>query len=195
MSGSGVPARESGGIMKREEALAAVRENCGNRNLIKHMLATEAVMVGLAERLGEDVEAWGMAGLLHDLDYEETADDPERHGLVSADMLQKMGICEEIIHAVKAHNEHAPLASAMDRALYASDPVTGLIVASALMHPSKKLAELDVEFVMRRFGEKRFAAGANREQIASSSELGLSLEEFMDVALRSMQRISDDLGL
>jgi predicted hydrolase (HD superfamily) len=83
----------------------------------------------------------------------------------------------------------------MDRALYASDPVTGLIVASALMHPDKNLAGLDVDFVMRRFGEKRFAAGANREQIASSSELGLTLEEFVGVALTSMQKISDDLGL
>ena len=181
--------------MTREEAIRAVKENCGNRNLVKHMLATEAVMVGLADRLGEDRELWGLAGLLHDLDYEETAEDPDRHGLVSADMLGEMGICEEIIHAVKAHNEHVTRDSTMDKALYASDPVTGLIVAAALMHPDKTLAGLDVEFVMRRFGEKRFAAGASREQIAACSELGLTLEEFLDVAIRSMQGISGDLGL
>jgi putative nucleotidyltransferase with HDIG domain len=181
--------------MRREEALAAIMARCGNRNLIKHMLATEAVMSGLAEKLGEDIDTWAMAGLVHDLDYEETVDDPERHGLVSAEILEQMGVCEEIVHAVKAHNEQAPLDSAMDRALYASDPVTGLIVASALMHPSKKLAGLDVDFVMRRFGEKRFAAGADRDQIASSGELGLSLEEFLGIALASMQKISDDLGL
>lgn len=181
--------------MNREEALAAVKQSCGNRNLVKHMLATEAVMRGLARRLGEDVETWSMAGLVHDLDYEETVDDPDRHGLVSAEMLEKMGLCEEIVHAVKAHNDKAPLGSAMDRALYASDPVTGLIVAAALMHPTKSLAGLDVDFIMRRFGEKRFAAGADREQIASSEELGLSLEEFLGIALKSMQEISDDLGL
>jgi uncharacterized protein len=181
--------------MNREEALAAVKNRCGNRNLIKHMLATEAVMTGLAEKLGEDVETWALAGLLHDLDYEQTVDDPDRHGLVSADLLADMGVSDEIIHAVKAHNEHAPLDTSMDRALYASDPVTGLIVAAALMHPSKKLEGLDVEFVVRRFGEKRFAAGANREQIASSSELGLSLEEFIGIALSSMRKISDELGL
>lgn len=181
--------------MTRDEAVAAVRENCGNKNLIKHMLATEAVMVGLAGRLGEDAESWALAGLLHDLDYEQTADDPDRHGLVSADMLQELGICEEIIHAVKAHNEHVTRDSKMDRALYSSDPITGLIVASALMHPDRKLAGLDVDFVMHRFKEKRFAAGASREQIAACTELGMTLEEFIGVALESMQGISDELGL
>ena len=181
--------------MTREEALAVVKENCGNKNLIKHMLATEAVMVGLAGKLGEDARSWALAGLLHDLDYEETVLDPDRHGLVSAEKLAELGISEEIIHAVKAHNEHVTRDSAMDRALYASDPVTGLIVAAALMHPDKKLAGLDVDFVMRRFKERRFAAGASREQIAACSELGVSLEEFIGVALRSMQSISGELGL
>jgi putative nucleotidyltransferase with HDIG domain len=181
--------------MTREEALAVINENCGNRNLIKHMLATEAVMVGLAERLGEDAESWALAGLLHDLDYEETVLDPDRHGLVSAEKLAELGISEEIIHAVKAHNEHVTRDSTMDKALYASDPVTGLIVAAALMHPDKKLAGLDVDFIMRRFKERRFAAGASRDQMASCSELGLSLDEFIGVALASMQGISGELGL
>jgi len=181
--------------MTREEALAVINENCGNKNLIKHMLATEAVMVGLAGKLGEDARSWALAGLLHDLDYEETVLDPERHGLVSAEKLAELGISEEIIHAVKAHNEHVTRDSTMDKALYASDPVTGLIVAAALMHPDKKLAGLDVEFIMRRFKERRFAAGASREQMASCSELGLSLEEFIGVALASMQGVSGELGL
>jgi putative nucleotidyltransferase with HDIG domain len=181
--------------MTREEALAVIKENCGNKNLIKHMLATEAVMVGLAGKLGEDARSWALAGLLHDLDYEETVLDPERHGLVSAEKLAELGISEEIIHAVKAHNEHVTRDSAMDKALYASDPVTGLIVAAALMHPDRKLAGLDVDFIVRRFKERRFAAGASREQMASCSELGLSLEEFIGVALASMQGISAELGL
>ena len=181
--------------MTRDECISVVKQNCTNRNLFKHMLATEAVMADLAERLGEDVEEWSRAGLVHDLDYDETADEPERHGLVSAEKLEELGFSEELIHAVKAHNDHAPRESAMDRALYASDPVTGLIVAAALMHPSKKLAEVDVSFVMRRFGEKRFAAGADRDQIGTCSDLGLELEDFIGVALRAMQRVSDDLGL
>ena len=181
--------------MTREEALELVKRYCSNRNLLKHMLATEAVMAGLAERLGEDVDTWALAGLVHDLDYDETAEDPERHGLLSAERLEEAGCSDAIIHAVKAHNSKVPCECAMDRALYASDPVTGLIVAAALMHPSKKLGEVDVDFVMRRFGEKRFAAGADREQIGSCVELGLPLEEFVGVALRSMQGISDELGL
>jgi len=181
--------------MERDECLDLVLENCGNKNLIKHMLATEAVMAALARELGEDEKAWAVAGLVHDLDYDETADSPERHGLVSAEMLEERGYPEDIIHAVKAHNEHAPRESAIDRALYASDPVTGLIVAAALMHPTKSLAGLDTEFVLRRFGEKRFAAGASRDQIASCSELGLELERFIGIALGAMQGISEDLGL
>ena len=181
--------------MTRDECIQVVKENCKNRNLFKHMLATEAVMAGLAERLGEDRDEWATAGLVHDLDYDETADLPEKHGLVSAEMLEKMGFSDELVHAVKAHNAHVPRESAMDRALYASDPVTGLIVAAALMHPSKKLAEVDVDFIMRRFKEKRFAAGADRDQIGSCSELGLELEEFIGIALTSMQGISDELGL
>ena len=181
--------------MTRDEAIAVLKENCKNRNLMKHMLATEAVMAGLAERLGEDVGSWSMAGLVHDLDYDETASDPGRHGLVSAEKLAAMGFPQDIVHAVKAHNDHAPRESRMDRALYASEPVTGLVVAAALMHPTKKLAQVDVEFVMRRFGEKRFAAGANREQIKTVSDLGLSLEEFLGIAIESMKKVSDDLGL
>ena len=181
--------------MTREDALQLVQQHCSNRNLLKHMLATEAVMAGLAERLGEDGGEWALAGLVHDCDYDETADEPERHGLLSAERLEKAGCSDEIVHAVKAHNSHVPCDCAMDRALYASDPVTGLIVAAALMHPTKKLADVDVDFVMRRFGEKRFAAGANREQISSCESLGLSLEEFIGIALRSMQGISDELGL
>ncbi len=181
--------------MTRDECLELVKQNCGNKNLLKHMLATEAVMAALAGKLGEDESAWATAGLVHDLDYDETADSPERHGLVSAEMLCAEGFSDEIVHAVKAHNAHVPRKSTMDRALYASDPVTGLIVAAALMHPTKKLSGLDVDFVMRRFGERRFAAGADRDQIATSSELGLPLEEFIGIALSAMQGISDELGL
>jgi len=181
--------------MTRDECVSVLKENCGNKNLLKHMFATEAVMKGLAERLGEDAESWGMAGLMHDLDVEETADTPETHGLISAEKLEKMGFSDGIVHAVKAHNSHVPRESAMDRGLYAGDPVTGLIVAATLMHPEKKLALVDVPFVMRRYKEKRFAAGASREQMETVRELGIELEEFIGIALLAMQGISDELGL
>lgn len=180
--------------MTRDECLALVRQNCANQNLVKHMIASEAVMIGLAERLGADPDSWGRAGLVHDLDYDETAKTPERHGLVAADMLNALGFPEDVVHAVKAHNCHVPRESPMDKALYATDPVTGLVVAAVLMHPTKKLADVDVEFVMRRFKEKRFAAGANREQIQSCSDLGLSLEEFVGIAIGSMRKVAGELG-
>jgi len=180
--------------MKREEALLLVKEHIKTPNLLKHALAVEACMKELAKKFGEDVELWGLAGLLHDLDYEYTKDKPEEHGLVSAKMLEgKVG--PEIIEAIKAHADKSPRTTPLTKALYAIDPLTGLIVASALMHPQKNLKALDVQFVLNRFKEKGFARGANREQIKSCEELGLSLEEFVGLCLQGMKKISDQLGL
>ena len=181
--------------MERNEALEFVRSKVKNDRLIKHMLAVEAVMRSLAERLGEDVGVWGLAGLVHDLDYDETVKEPERHGKVGAAYLGEMGVADDITHAVESHAGHTSRDSTMDKALYAVDPLTGLIVAAALMHPSKSLGEVTTEFVMKRFKEKRFAAGADRDQIKTCAELGLELEEFLDIGLRAMQGVSADLGL
>jgi putative nucleotidyltransferase with HDIG domain len=181
--------------LERDEAIELVSSKVKNDRLIKHMLAVEAVMRVLAERLGEDVGRWGLAGLVHDLDYDETVKEPERHGRVGAQYLREMGVGEDITRAVESHAGHVSRESRMDKALYAVDPVTGLIVAAALMHPSKNLGEVTTEFVLNRFKEKRFAAGADRDQIRTCMDLGLGLEEFIDLALRAMQGISSDLGL
>jgi putative nucleotidyltransferase with HDIG domain len=166
-----------------------------NKNLFKHCLAVEACLRTLARRLGEDEEMWARAGLLHDVDYEETSADPARHGLVGAELLEKIGLNEQIVHAVKVHSGHLPPLSKLDWALFSTDPLTGLIVASALMHPDKTLSALDVDFLRRRFKEKRFAAGAKREQIAACKNLEMELDEFMKVCLEGMQGISEELGL
>ena len=112
-------------------------------------------------------------------------------------MLEEMGLSEDIVYSVKVHNEEhgLPRNSLMDKALYATDPLTGLIVAGALIKPEKKLAAIDVPFLINRFGEKSFARGANREQIKSCSDLGLSMEEFMGIGLEAMQTIPKDLGI
>ncbi len=184
-------------MMKREEALELVKENIKEENLVKHCLAVEAVMKRLAEYFDKDVKKWRLAGLLHDIDYEETADEPEKHSLVGAEMLEKMGLPEDIVYAVKVHNgiHGLPRKTLMDKALYACDPLTGLIVASALIHPEKNLAALDAQFVLNRYNENSFAKGANREVIASCSEMDLELEEFMKLALEGMKEIDDELGL
>jgi putative nucleotidyltransferase with HDIG domain len=183
--------------MNREEILQLVKKNVKNKNLLKHMLATEAVMKGLAEKLNQDIEKWGIAGLVHDIDYDKTYDDPYRHSIVGAEMLEELGFDEDIVYAVKVHNDAHGLErkSLIDKALYCSDPLTGLIVASALISPEKKLHAIDTQFVMNRFKEKSFAKGASREQIAACSDLGLELEEFINIGLDSMKKISKELGL
>jgi putative nucleotidyltransferase with HDIG domain len=183
--------------MTREEAFNLVKENLNNVNLVKHVLATEAVMRALAKKLGQDEEKWGLVGLIHDIDYEKTADSPEQHGLVGAQMLADAGMDVETVNAVKAHNEALGYerTTLLDNALYAADPVTGLIVAAALVKPSKKLADVDTEFVLKKFREKSFARGASREQIMGCVKLGISLEEFIGLAIEAMQGIADELAL
>ncbi len=181
--------------MERDEAKVLMERTIPNANLRKHMLACEACMRALAEHFSEDAEAWGLAGLLHDLDYDQTTQDFSQHGKKTVEMLRDWGLSEEILHAILAHPGQVEAVSRMDQALYAVDPTTGLLVAAALMHPSKKLSGVDMAFVMKRFKEKRFAAGANREQIQTCSRLGLELEEFMGICLRAMQGIAEKLAL
>jgi putative nucleotidyltransferase with HDIG domain len=184
-------------IMTRKEALNLLHKYLKNNNLFKHSLAVEAVMRDLAEHFGEDPDIWGLAGLLHDIDYDWTKDQPEKHSLEGAELLREKGLPEDVVYAVKVHNEKhgLPRKSLLDKALYATDPVTGLIVAGALIKKEKSLAAIDVPFLLNRFSEKSFARGARRETINSCSELGLSLDEFMDISLRAMQNISDKMGL
>lgn len=183
--------------MSRDEALALVEANISNRNLVKHCLAVEAIMRGLATRLKEDVSFWGLVGLLHDVDYDLTAKDPSQHTLVGSRMLAELGLRQDLVRAVLVHNEAhgVPRESTLDKALYCADALSGLVTAAALIRPDKNLAPVTVDFIVRRFGEKAFARGANREQIKSCSEIGLPLEEFVDIGLRSMQAIAGDLGL
>jgi putative nucleotidyltransferase with HDIG domain len=181
--------------MTRNDALSLVKEKVKNKNLRKHMLATEACMRALAERLGGDEEEWAMAGLLHDLDYDETANDFARHGYATCEYLQDKELSSDILSAIMAHTGHTPVNNQMGLALYAVDPLTGFLVAAALMHPTKKIANVDVAFAENRFKEKRFAAGANRDQIRRGEELGLSLQEFIEICLKAMQDIAPELGL
>ncbi|MGM0366316.1 MAG: HDIG domain-containing metalloprotein [Actinomycetota bacterium] len=188
--------------MDRIYAQKLVKKYLSNKNLIKHCLAVEAIMGALAEKLNSrgkkhDVWKWKIAGLVHDIDYDMTAEEPEKHSAVGARILEAEGFSPDIVYAVKAHNQlHGlSLGSDMDIALYASDPLSGLIVASALISPKKKLKSIDTRFVLNRFGEKAFARGADREQIRESSRLGLSCEEFISLGLESMQKIDEELGL
>jgi hypothetical protein len=183
-------------MMEHAAALALLRSKVKTQNLVKHCLACEAVLGALARRLGEEEEGWRLAGLLHDIDYDETVNSPDAHALVGAKLLEKAGLGSDVVHAVLSHADKAPRESKLDKALWVVDPLTGLIVAAALIRPEKKLACIDAQFVLNRMKEKGFARGASREQIrACETELGLSLEEFVDIGVKAMQQISGELGL
>ena len=180
------------------DQLEILKKNISNQNLVKHCLAVKAIMEELAGHFSEDKEKWGTAGLLHDIDYEKTKDDPSQHSLVGAQMLEELGFDKEICQAVKTHNEAHEIKpeTLMEKALFVSDPLTGLIVAATLVLPSRKIADLSVENILNRFGEKSFARGANREIIKKCEELlNLNLAEFIAIGLRAMQKIAGELGL
>jgi len=183
--------------MNRVDALAMVKNNVDNENLIKHMLATEAVMRALASKLGEDEEKWALAGLLHDVDYEATAKSPKTHGLIAGQMLKDAGLADDIVHAVMAHNSDngTVCENLFDKALYAADPVYGLITACTLVKPSRKVADVKLKSVKKKFKDKAFARSVNRAQIDSCTELGLERSEFLEITIAAMVNISDDLGL
>ncbi|MBL7197416.1 MAG: HDIG domain-containing protein [Candidatus Omnitrophica bacterium] len=181
--------------MKRDKCLKLLELKLKNKNLIKHSLAVEACMKRLAKEFGEDIETWGLVGLLHDLDYEDTKDDFSKHGFVTAEILEKEGVDSQIIEAIKAHPGHIERISKMAKALYSVDPLTGLIVAAALMHPEKCLKAVDTQFILNRFKEKSFSRGANREQIKTCERLGISLERFIAICLDAMKEINKELEL
>lgn len=181
--------------MTRDEALALMYSKVANDNLRKHILAVEAVMRGLARHFGGDEETWGIAGVLHDIDYEDTQNDPANHAKLGAELLRGKGVDEVIVGAVLAHADKAPRDTKINQCIYCADPVTGLVVAAALVRPDKKLAGVEVQNLLKRFKEKRFAAGADRERISACQDAGLTLEQFLDIALKSIQGISNELGL
>ncbi|HAF07507.1 MAG: HDIG domain-containing protein [bacterium] len=182
-------------MIKRDEALELVKKNVDNVNLIKHMLACESCMRGLAKHFNQNEEEWALAGLLHDLDYRETAKEPQKHGYITLEILKGCDVTEDILDAILAHPGHKERKKLIEKVLYSVDPLTGLIVAATLMHPEKKIEKIDLDFILRRFKEKRFAAGANREQIQMIEETGLKLEDFIQICLDSMKSIAGDLGL
>lgn len=188
-------------MIKREAAIALLRKYIKTENTIKHMLATEAIMKTLSQRLEPEKEdLWAMAGLLHDIDY-EVAEEKE-HCLQVAEILTKEGVdvSEGVLYAIQAHgfNLHPQFEpkSKMDWSLFISDSLTGLIVATALVRPDKKLSSVKVKSVMKKFKDKSFAKGTRREDIKMCEEkLGFPLKEFVEIGLKAMQGISDEIGL
>jgi len=182
--------------VNRKEALNSIQANVQDKNMVKHMLATEAIMRALAKKLGEDEEEWGLTGLLHDIDVELVEGDMSSHSKLGADIARELGASEAMAHAILCHNEvHGiPRETKLDKALFCADPLSGLITAAALVRPDK-LTGLTTKSMMKRFKEKRFAAGVNREQVAECQKIGLELEEFITLAIEAMKGIASELEL
>ncbi len=183
--------------MNRDEALAIVQEYIKNQNLINHMFAVEAAMRFYAEKLNEDVDTWGITGLLHDFDW-EIHPTLENHAIAGAPILRERGVPEEIVTAILSHAENSgvPRITPMQKALYANDEITGLVTAVALVRPSRSLYDLTSASVKKKWKDKAFAAGANREQISqSAADFGVDLWEHTDNVILAMRRIAPQLGL
>lgn len=182
--------------MNRLEAMEIVKQYVKSENLIRHMLAVEAAMRFYAEKFGEDVETWGITGLLHDFDW-EIHPTLEQHPQAGAPILRQHGVSEEIVRAILSHADHTgvPRQTRMEKALYACDEITGLITAVALVRPSRSLEDLEARSVKKKWKDRAFAAGANREEIArAAEEFGIELWEHVDNVIQAMRRIAPELG-
>jgi putative nucleotidyltransferase with HDIG domain len=182
--------------MNRSDALAIVREYVKNENLVRHMLAVEAAMRFYAEKFGEDAELWGATGILHDFDW-EIHPTLESHPQDGAPILRARGVPEVIVRAVLSHADHTgvPRQSRMEKALYACDEITGLITAVALVRPSRSLSDLEASSVKKKWKDKAFAAGANRDEIAQATEqFGVELWEHVGNVILAMRKIAPQLG-
>jgi putative nucleotidyltransferase with HDIG domain len=185
-------------MVDREQALELLRQHMAAENLRRHCRATEAIMRKLAQRLEKDEELWGITGLLHDLDLELTRDDQSRHGLVTTEMLAKAGFPAEALQAIRAHNGEVlgvVRQSDFDHALACAETITGLVVATAMVQPDKKVASVKPKSVKKRMKEKRFAENVNRDIIRECEHLGMPLEEFITMSVEAMREIAEELGL
>lgn len=184
--------------MNRDEAIKLIKEKLNDNNLVYHSISVGAIMKGVAKYFGEDENKWELCGVLHDIDYSETKDDPNKHSIVGAEYLKNLGFDDEFTNAVASHNERHKIGreSLLAKALYASDPLSGLIVATALVMPDRKINSVKLSSVMKKFKTKEFARGADREQIKTcESELNIPLEKFIEIALESMKEIGEEIGL
>lgn len=184
--------------MNRDQALEIVKKYVKNPNLIKHMLAVEAAMAAYAQKFGEDEQTWRVAGLLHDFDW-EIHPTLEKHPQEGAKILREHGANEDLITTILSHAPHTgvPRIKPIEKALFACDEITGLIVATTLVQPSKKLQDVKVESIKKKFMSKGFAAGVNRAEVEQGAqELGVDLwTEHVPLVLKAMQGIASELGL
>jgi putative nucleotidyltransferase with HDIG domain len=177
--------------MDRDRALKELQARLTNVRFIRHSLEVEAIMRELAAMLRDNIELWGLAGLLHDIDIERTKGDPSMHSIVGSEILENLDIDPEVVYAVKAHNDIHGIERKrkLDKALYCSDPMSCLIDACVRSLPSQKLSDVTADYVLSKFNDAGFAEEQKRDQIRTCCELGIPLEEFAEMALAAVKKI------
>jgi uncharacterized protein len=184
--------------MTRDDALELLSCHVRADNLKKHCMATEAIMRALAVRLDQDVELWGNIGLLHDLDFEYTKERPKTHGRKTLEMLTPYELPEEALNAVLRHNAEAlclERQTVLDHALTCAETITGLVVAAALVHPDRRITSLNASSVRKRMKSKDFARSVNRDHVTLCERINIPLMDFVELSIKAMASISEDLGL
>ena len=182
-------------MISRKEALELVSKEVKNKNLVNHMIAVSAIMKKMAEHVNEDPILWELVGMLHDIDYEKTSNDFSQHGLISADMVKDL-LPEEGLNAIRAHNEktgYTP-SSLLDISLYSADALSGMIVAGALVRPTR-LAGMKAKSIRKRMKDKSFARAVNRENIMRCEEIGFNLNQFISLGIEAMGTVAKEIGL
>lgn len=185
-------------MITRDEALDLLRQYIKNEKMIYHCLSSEAVLRALAKKLGRDEEKWALAGLLHDIDVEVTNADPKTHSLKARELLEDYDLDEDILDAISMHNEMATgkaRETEFQHALAAGETITGLIYATALVYPDRKIAMVKPKSIVKRMKQKAFAASVNRDIIMECEKIGVPLTEFAEISLEAMKDIGEEIGL
>lgn len=180
-------------MITRENAKMVLEKYLENDSLRKHCLAVGLIMESLAEKFGENKDKWFITGLLHDIDLDVIGDEMDLHGLKGVEILNNYDVDDEIKGAILAHADQKKVVTNLDKWLWASDPLSGLVNASTLMRPDKKISNMPLESLKKKFKSKKFAAGVNREQIKSCENFGLSLDEFLSLAIEAMSKRENEL--
>lgn len=181
----------------RDHYVNLLNQHIKNPKMIAHCLASEAVLRALAKRFGEDENVWGIAGLMHDIDVEFTEGDSKRHALEGAELLKAEGLPDDAVDAIRMHNE---MATGLDRstrfqhALAAGETITGLIFATALVYPDKKIGSVKTKSIVKRMKEKAFAASVNRDTIMECEKIDIPINEFAEISLEALKPIAEELG-
>jgi putative nucleotidyltransferase with HDIG domain len=177
-----------------QEARQLAKEKTEKETTYRHLVSVEGVMRRLGMHFGEDEELWALTGLFHDLDQDQTADDPDRHARLAAEWLREAGVDEEVVNGVLAHAHAQYRTDRMSRAIVAADAVAGLLVAAALVRP-ERAAGMKVSSIKKKLKQKAFAPGVDRTEIAQAEELGLSLDQFLTLGIEGVQQVAAEIGL